>query len=397
MPVIGDLRLDGDGAIRPRHIRALVDELRRSDLAPRTQLHVYNTLKTMFTRAVRDEVLASNPCNLDKTELPKKVDADPEWRARAVFSRVEVEHLITDPEVAEVRRLIYALVFLTGARIGEVIALRWSDIHERAPLDMLLIAKSYDTKKKRIGPPKTRTGREVPIHPTMAKLLVRWREVGWPSTFGRTAKADDLIVPYPLTRGRGRRIGGPTTCWSADTFRKRCYEDCARFTWRKRAPHDGRSTFISLTTEDGCSPILERVTHAPQQTVRAGYTRPTWAALCAEMMKYRILESRVRQADTGTALTAAQVSEEIEGENGAGGNRSFEISTSPAEHSMARFNREQKLAFIKTIEAALAAVRAGGSQLVEDILRSLLAEVWRMPVGADSTTNVVELRRSEGS
>ncbi len=342
LPHLGHMRLTGPEAIQSRHIRAHVAHLKQSDLAPRTQLHVYNTLKMMFSRAVRDEVIDSNPCNLDKSELPKKVDKDISWRSGAVFERCEVEHLICDTHIPKHRRVLNALLFLTGARIGEIIALRWSDLHARQPLDMLLIARSYDTKRRRLGSTKTRTAREVPVHPTLAAMLIEWRDTGWRRMFGRDPNSADLIVPYPLTKGKGRRIGGPTTYWSSDTFRKRCYEDCERFRWRRRSPHDGRATFISLTQEDGCSPILERVTHAPQHTVRAGYTRPSWAALCREMAKYRISGTRVQNTDTDTPLTVSQVPAITDGKVGAGGNRTRVRKWIPRGHyvrSVVKFSR----------------------------------------------------------
>lgn len=97
-------------------------------------------------------------------------------------------------------------------------------------------------------------------------------------------------MPQPLDRARGRRNGGPTTEWSADTFRKRICGDLKKLGLRRRSPHDGRSTFISLTVAAGCnSEIMSRVTHpCPVETVRDGYNRQPWQAVCAEMMKYSI-------------------------------------------------------------------------------------------------------------
>ncbi len=285
LPHIGDIGLS---KLQSSHIRRMVDALKEGPLAPRSQLHVYQTVKLMLKRAERDDLIDRNPCNLDKTELPRKVDKDPEWRANAVFSRHEVLKLITAEGIPDDRRVVYSLIFLTGGRIGEVTALKWNDIEERKPLDRLLIARSYNTKQKKVTATKTQTAREVPIHRTLRKILDSWWANGWEERYGRPPKAEDLIVPQPLDRRRNRRNGGPKTHWSADTFRKRCYDDLKMLGLRRRSPHDGRATFISLTREDGASAILERVTHAPQSTVRDGYTRPSWKALCAEISKLQI-------------------------------------------------------------------------------------------------------------
>ena len=94
-------------------------------LAPRTQLHVYRTLSAMFRRAVRDELIDRNPCAQDRHELSKKTDRDPEWRAQAVFTRAAAEALKSCSEIPADRRVLYAVMFFTGAWPGEVIPLRW--------------------------------------------------------------------------------------------------------------------------------------------------------------------------------------------------------------------------------------------------------------------------------
>ena len=48
----------------------------------------------MFGDAVADELIASNPYAVKRGELPAKIDKDPTWRSRAVFTREEVERLI---------------------------------------------------------------------------------------------------------------------------------------------------------------------------------------------------------------------------------------------------------------------------------------------------------------
>ena len=298
LPIIGKVRLR---EVHSRHIREVVEHLRGSGLAPRTQLHVYSSLKTMFNRAVRDGVIAANPCNLDKSELPKKRDKDLGWRVQAVFTRAEVVRLLTDRRIPWVRRVFYALVFLTGGRFGEVAALQWSDLIDREPLEMLHVYKSWDTKAQEVTDTKTEEPREVPVHPTLAAILNEWRREGFEITFGRPPSATDLIVPSPKTKGKGRRIGGPTTHWRSDTMRKRIYGDCDLFGWRRRSTHDGRATFITLAEDDGCGSLIHRVTHAPPRTVRQGYVRGApWRALCAEMMKLQI-----ELPNTGGAADAA--------------------------------------------------------------------------------------------
>src|SRR6266852_1050859 len=128
LPELGELLLV---EVRPSHIRTLVRGLRakvgqgRAQLAPRTVRHVYGVLHRMFEDAVADELIESNPCSIKRGELPAKIDKDPTWRSGAVFTREEVEQLISDERIPEDRRVFYAIAFLGGLRTGEVSALRF--------------------------------------------------------------------------------------------------------------------------------------------------------------------------------------------------------------------------------------------------------------------------------
>jgi hypothetical protein len=108
-PLLGSLRLF---EVRPRHVRRFVEQLenRKSTkggkLAPKTVRNTYGILRTLFAAAKREELIESNPCALEKGELPAKVDKDPEWRAGAVFARAELELLIASPQIPEERRVL---------------------------------------------------------------------------------------------------------------------------------------------------------------------------------------------------------------------------------------------------------------------------------------------------
>lgn len=88
-------------------------------LAPRTVHHTYGTLHVLFRDAVIDEVIAATPCVLTKAHLGKKEDKDPEWRAGAVYSREELELLISSDEVPWDRQIMYGLEGVGGLRHGE--------------------------------------------------------------------------------------------------------------------------------------------------------------------------------------------------------------------------------------------------------------------------------------
>lgn len=148
-------------------------DLRNDDkpYAQRTFAGAWGTLRTMLKDAL---VL----CDLDK---------DPTVGIRFHVRGNEPAHkdVLTEEELAgvlaqtvhespDIRAMIW-LGFTTGMRFGELSALEWSDIDfERG---LIHVRKSQVAGN--VGPTKTRAHRSVPLHPTVAEVLLahrRWQE-----------------------------------------------------------------------------------------------------------------------------------------------------------------------------------------------------------------------------
>ena len=277
LPLLGSRRLD---EIKVRDVRDLVAGLRRGDLAPKTVRHVYDTLRGLYRDALEDEVVISTPCVLRKRTLPPLVDKDPTWRARAVYSKAEVEQLISDDRIPLDRRVIYALLGVGGLRTGEAAGLRWGrwDPDVR-PLGRIEVVTSYDTGRTKTGKP-----RNVPVHPTLAAVLAEWKLSGWAAAVGRAPTADDLVVPV-VNRARVRT----NTMRKADLVWRDCQDDLDALGLRRRRVHDLRRAMISLARADGArKDLLEVVTHARRGDIVDVYTEFPWEVLCAEVAKLRI-------------------------------------------------------------------------------------------------------------
>jgi len=282
LPELGELLL---AEVRPSHIRTLVRSLKarvgqgRAQLAPRTVRHVYGVLHRMFEDAVADELIESNPCSIKRGELPAIIDKDPTWRSGAVFTREEVEQLISDQRIPENRRVFYAIAFLGGLRTGEVSALRFRAYDASLePLGRLLVAASFDTRTRREKSVKTGKPREAPIHPTLARVLAAWKLGGWERKMGRAPRPDDVLVPKQDGRNRDAHF---VLYW----FRR----DCEVLGLRQRRQYDSRRTFISLAQADGArKDILRWITHGPDGDIVSIYTTLPWNALCEEVAKLRI-------------------------------------------------------------------------------------------------------------
>jgi len=295
--------------LRPAQVRTLVRELQQTEsprgglLAARTVLHVYRTLRQVFTEAVADELLDHNRVILKRSDLPAKLDKDPSWRAGALFAAAEVGALVFDPRVPEDRRTLYAIELLGGLRTGEAAARRWRDWDEAvAPLGSLLVATSFDSRTHTEGPTKTRRPRRVPVHPVTAEVLARWKADGWERTFGRSPEPDDLICPSASGRFRTAQL-------SYNHFA----DDLARLGLRHRRHYDTRRTFISLgVAGGGRKDVLRWITHSPGD-VFDEYTTLPWETLCEAVTAIRITVSETgagpelgRTAPAGTdAVTLA--------------------------------------------------------------------------------------------
>jgi hypothetical protein len=103
--------------VRPRHLIELVRRLRAPEygLAPKSVLNVYGVVRTLFRDAFIAELVMSSPAVLTRRHLPRAEDKDPAWRATAIFTRPELETVISDERVPFDRRVFYALEGVAGA------------------------------------------------------------------------------------------------------------------------------------------------------------------------------------------------------------------------------------------------------------------------------------------
>lgn len=296
LPRLGDKPLD---AVTRTDVRDVVNDASATlgartnePLSPRTVLHVYTAIRTLYADAVAEGLVAASPCTLRtrRGELPMKRDRDPSWRAHAVYTRDETEQLVASEAIPADRRVLYALMLLGGMRFGEAAGRRWRDLDVDArPLGRMLVSTQADGDDPHADrETKTRTVREVPVHATLARILDAWRRSGFATMYGRHPEPDDWIVPHRTDVRKHR----------SERALERLKEDLDRLQLRStgRARHAMRATFISLAITDGArADVLERVTHSGLRGgAFAGYVRLPWEAVCAEVAKLRI-EGRVAQ------------------------------------------------------------------------------------------------------
>ena len=115
LPKFGKVRLD---KIKPSDIQLWQNNLLKK-LKPRRVRNIRATFNTIFSDALRDEIIDKNPISLIRTPKLDKIDVK-------AFSLEEMKQIIATAK-GEMKAFT-ALGFFTGMRSGEIIGLRWEDV-----------------------------------------------------------------------------------------------------------------------------------------------------------------------------------------------------------------------------------------------------------------------------
>jgi integrase len=121
-------------------------------LSPRTVLHHHRLLREAFHQAVRWQLLARNPC--DAVEPPRPPRAEVQ-----VLDEQGVRRML-DAARSEPLYALFHTAITTGARLGELLALRWQDVDfERGRVSIARTVRRYSDKGYVFSQPKTHRSR----------------------------------------------------------------------------------------------------------------------------------------------------------------------------------------------------------------------------------------------
>lgn len=132
--------------------------------------------------------------------------------------------------------MLFVLAF-AGLRIGELLALRWMNVHD----NFLVIEHSFDwSAKGYLGPVKTGKPRKVPLLPETRLALGRWHEI--------VKNPNRNAFVFSSSRNAGATPLGPAA-WRHKNFKPSVI--AAGFP--EATPHFMRHTFVSLMRKHGFS------------------------------------------------------------------------------------------------------------------------------------------------
>ena len=223
LPRIGALRLD---RITVGTIEKMRDDLRASGYAPRTINTIIRIVGAVFRAAIRRGEAISNPVDrverafMAARELRQSEDEngsnDDAISPDAILSPDEIRAML-NAATPGLYRTLFTTAALTGARSGELFALRWGDIEiPKNGAAYIYIRRTVswaringEPIRPRFYPPKTRAGlRKIPIPAELVTMLRVWK-LQCPAT------SDDLVFPAadgrPIRRSNALRYG----LWSA--------------------------------------------------------------------------------------------------------------------------------------------------------------------------------------
>lgn len=276
-PYLSDLAI---GRITHQVIQDMLTDLYKKGVSKSTLDHAKVTANFVFKHAQKQSLRMDNP--VDHTVIPKKRQTVDEIERTEIeekyFDRQELESflktavsegLVNDAEWAH-------LAAFTGCRIGEICALKWTDvffdskqIRITKTLDNAASVNSYE-----LTPPKTaRSIRSIDVDDRILTMLKRLKTKQAENRLKYKAVTPDyhdgnFVFCRPKT-------GYP---YSRRDLYRRCLRLCEKAGLSKiDGPHILRHTHITMLTEAGVelNTIMNRVGHSDARTTKNIYTHIT--------------------------------------------------------------------------------------------------------------------------
>jgi integrase len=203
----------------------LVRELRGRGLAESTIVIVVGVTNRIYRYAARRLGWAGvNPVSL---MLPSERPRPSQGKRRRIFERGELEQTIAAAD--EPYRTLFTIAALSGARLSELLGLRWADIRADNPEDAEIEFAHQVDRHGRLGPTKTDgSARTVPIPRELAHMLAEHKR--------RSAFVDSEDFVFATRSGR--------------PFGQRNIARALRAAQFKATDRDGQATYPALHAVD---------------------------------------------------------------------------------------------------------------------------------------------------
>lgn len=243
VPYLADKPMD---KVTPMLMRKIVNDIQWT--SPVRRKNAIRLVTTIFTQAVRDELITRNPASSIPPTRVTKRDLDPFTRSEADLMISKLYELTSG--LQQIYAAFFEFSFYTGMRPGEAMALRWAEVDMRKKTARVCRIRIYGKIQERT---KTKTSREVLLNDRAIKAL----EKAKPLT---AARSDYVFAP----EGSGdksemfiRSETGPKRYWLS-ALRK--------LGIRHRRMYDTRHTYATMCLMSGMNPafIAAQLGHSVQ-------------------------------------------------------------------------------------------------------------------------------------
>lgn len=171
-PALGHLRLKN---IKPIHIQSFIKQLAEGDiklnrdktpaagnLSPATIKRYLTILQSIFNQAVKIDLIPTSPAKADKLTIPRVVAPKIE-----IFTKQEAAEMLSLLELEDLQFQVFIqLAIMTGARRGELTALKFSDfdyVNNKVTIERAAV--KLKGKPTQIKAPKDYEVRTVAVNP----------------------------------------------------------------------------------------------------------------------------------------------------------------------------------------------------------------------------------------
>ena len=167
IPLLGHIKLS---ELKSAHIQQFIQYLQKENpnTSPSTIKKKLSVLQSILTQAVKLDIIPMNPADSKKLTLPKSIAPKVE-----IFSKQEAAEMLECLEQEELQyQCLVQIAIMTGCRLGELIALKFSDIDYRN--NKITVERSaYKCKGQPIAvkPPKDYEVRTITVNDYCIELV----------------------------------------------------------------------------------------------------------------------------------------------------------------------------------------------------------------------------------
>lgn len=171
VPLIGNIKITD---LKPAHMQEVINALGKrkgktgKPVAASTVIRDYNCMRSIMHHAIKMGLIHDNPSSTDRVQLPKSKKP-----LTDCYSKAEVQHMLEALQDAPLQfQVAITLALYTGARLGELIGLKFSDIdYNESTVSIRRTAYAQQGAGMQTKQPKDNEERQVAIPKAVAELV----------------------------------------------------------------------------------------------------------------------------------------------------------------------------------------------------------------------------------